>query len=193
MPNRLILIRHAQPRVDSKTASVEWALCDSGRTAAVALSLRLGRFAFRRIFSNPEAKAIGTAEAIATAFDLPVRVEHDLREHERRTVGFLSRDAFEAGVADFFRFPDARVFGDETATEAFRRFDRLLIRLRREEEDADIVAVTHGTVLSLYASRICRLDALAFWRGLTMPAAVLIEDDRLTPILPDGLKRAEQE
>ena len=44
----------------------------------------------------------------------------------------------------------------------------------------DIAVVTHGTILSLYASRAAGLaDTFAFWKSLKLPDAILLEGNAL--------------
>ena len=49
----------------------------------------------------------------------------------------------------------------------------------------DIIAVTHGTILTIYLNRTLGIDPLPFWKALATPAAVILESGEMRMILPD--------
>jgi len=55
---------------------------------------------------------------------------------------------------------------------------------------SDVMAVTHGTIMSIYLGRTCGIDPLPFWRALPMPAAAIVEGGRLRLIGPARPLRA---
>ena len=180
---RIVLVRHGKPQIDKSIPSADWKLSADGRATAAALAGRLGDFRFSVITSSPEAKAIGTAEAIASRLGLSVTIDDGLAEQSRRSVGFLPREEVEAGIANLFNNPGQLVFGDETADMCFTRFGQALDRQLVGCTD-DIIAVTHGTILSIYVSRICGIDPMPFWRGLGLPAAIVLTGDEMCVVEP---------
>jgi broad specificity phosphatase PhoE len=178
---RLILVRHGMPEIVEGVPSAEWRLSNSGRIAAAALADNLRGFAFDHVASSPEPKAIGTADALAAQLGLSVEVDAGFAEHARRSVGFLSREQLDSNITALFARPDTLVFGDETADQAYDRFCAALQR-QRTSGARDIVAVTHGTILSIYVGRILGIDPLPFWRALTTPAAVILEAGQMRVI-----------
>ncbi|WP_315860979.1 histidine phosphatase family protein [Rhizobium leguminosarum] len=44
--------------------------------------------------------------------------------------------------------------------------DQAVARARRAQPSGDLMIVTHGTALSIYAARVLGVDPLAFWRSL---------------------------
>ncbi len=170
-PRRIVLIRHDKPQIVEGVPSADWRLSDAGRAAAADLAQDFRHFEFARIAGSPEPKAVGTAEAFAKTLGLTVEIDPGLAEHARRSMGFLSREELETGVARFFAEPDRLVFGNESADAAYERFAGAIAR----QPGRDVIAVTHGTILSIYVSRAAAIDPFAFWRALTTPAAVVLE------------------
>ncbi len=180
---RIVLVRHAKPQIEEGVPSAEWKLSAAGAEAAAALAERLRDFRFAGIASSPEPKAIGTAQRIAARLGLGIESDAGFAEQTRRSVGYLSREALEAGIAALFANPDKLVFGDETADACFARFEQALDRQCAKNE-GDIVAVTHGTILSIYVSRICGIAPMPFWRRLGLPTAIVLTDGELRVIDP---------
>ena len=178
----IVLVRHAMPQIVEGVPSAQWKLSAAGAKAAAALAENFRDYDFARIVSSPEPKAIGTAEAMASQLGLAVAIDDGLAEHSRRSIGYVSREEIDAGVARLFSIPDALVFGDETAEQCFARFHAAL---ERQSSTRDILAVTHGTILTVYLSRILEIDPLPFWRALPTPAAVILESGTMRVVEPD--------
>jgi broad specificity phosphatase PhoE len=182
--HRIVLIRHGQSEIERDIPAAQWRLSAAGRNAARSLASSLRDYSFARLSSSPEPKALGTAEAIASELGgLPVDIEAGFAEQARRSAGFLSLGELDAGIARFFNEPTRQVFGEESADQACVRFsaalERALLGAAR-----DIVVVSHGTILSLYVSRVMQLDPLPFWRTLPMPAAIVLEAGGMRLVTP---------
>ncbi len=184
---RLILVRHGTPVVEDGLPPARWRLSKAGHDAATALGQKLQEegFAFHRIVCSPETKALDTARAICGGLGgdvVAVETNPGLSEHARETSGFLPRSEFDEAIARFFRSdPSKPVFGDETADAAFQRFAAVSQQEEyyhlRESVDrgaSDVIAVTHGTVMSLYVGRILGIDPFPFWQALKTPTAVVV-------------------
>ena len=180
---RIVLVRHAKPLIDENIPSAQWKLTPDGADAAARLAERLREFEFAQIASSPEPKAIGTAQAIAARLGLSVAIDDGFAEHSRKSVGFKTREEIEAGIAALFANPDRLVFGDETADACFERFEAALAR-QVAKSTGDVLAATHGTILSIYVSRMLRIDAMPFWRGLGLPCAIVLSEGQMRIIQP---------
>jgi len=55
------------------------------------------------------------------------------------------------------------VFGEETAIQAFQRFNKAIQALILNHPDKNIVVVSHGTVISLFTCHYCQMEPFAFW------------------------------
>ncbi|MBV8908334.1 MAG: histidine phosphatase family protein, partial [Sphingomonas sp.] len=143
------------------------------------------------IFSSPEPKAVRTADLLAREHGAAVRIDRDLREHARASTGFLPQAEFEEGIERLLRSDRDLVFGDETADAVFKRMSRAIVRARSADPDGDVVAVTHGTALSLYVGRTLGLDARALWRRLGFSTAVVLSGTDLQLVGPRGTSTTE--
>jgi len=171
---RIVLIRHAMPQIEESVPAADWTLSADGIEAATALAAHLTRFAFTEIASSTEPKAVGTAAAIAQALRLPVTVDDDFAETRRRTVGFLTHEQIDAGIRGLFGRPSQIVYGEESADAAYTRFAAAIER-QAAKGASDIAVVTHGTILSVYASRVAPIaDVFSFWKSLRLPDAILL-------------------
>jgi broad specificity phosphatase PhoE len=180
---RIVLVRHGKPDIEEGVPSADWKLSAAGREAAAALAEKLRQFDFADIASSPEPKAAGTAEAIAQRLGLTVEVDAGLAEHARRSVGFLSREDIEVRIARLFANPDTLEFGDETANQCLTRFQAALDR-QVAKGARDVVVATHGTILSIYVSRMLGVDAMPFWRALGLPTAIVLESGKIRTLGP---------
>ncbi len=157
------------------TPSNGWILSDVGRKAAAALASRLLGFGFAELISSPEPKAVQTAQIIADRMGSQIHTDARLREHERSSIGFLEKDRFEAGIASIFAKPEEIAYGDESADAVHARFsaaiDEALAR-----SSGPVAAVTHGTAMTIYVSRLVGIAPMPFWTKLGMPVAIVIED-----------------
>ena len=178
---RLFLIRHATPAKDRSVPAHEWALSRTGQADAERLAEILTPFAPAAIFpddpaalvASDELKARQTAQPLADRLGMTVEVMAGLREHERRTVGYLDDETFQATMARFFAEPDTLVFGEETASQALKRFTRAVEDTLARHPEGDIVIVTHGTVMSLFVAAHSIIKPMEFWWLLHLPAWVI--------------------
>jgi broad specificity phosphatase PhoE len=122
---RLILVRHAAPAKDRSVPARDWLLSSSGRAEADRLAELLAPLAPSVIISSDEPKAQQTAQPLAERLGLAVEVVAGLREHERRTVGYLDDEAFQATMARFFAEPDVLIFDASIRTDTCPKSSRL--------------------------------------------------------------------
>jgi broad specificity phosphatase PhoE len=170
---RLILVRPAAPEKHPAVPAREWALSPSGQTDAERLATLLAPYAPTAIISSDELKAQQTAQPLAQRLGLPVDALAGLHEHERRTVGYLGDEAFQATMTRFFAEPDALVFGEETARQALARFEKAVDEALKRYSSGDIAIFTHGTVLSLFVAAHSSSNPMTFWWYLNLPAWVV--------------------
>ena len=170
----LILIRHAAPAIDRSLPASQWGLSVAGRTASRAVAQHLRGSNVAHVVASSEPKAAQTAEQVAGRLDITCSVEEGLHEHLRQTVGFFETpEAFRSAVARFFAEPESLVLGEETAAAAGERFERAVAGIiRRWPYGGPVVAVSHGTVISLLVERWTGRSALETWSRLTLPALV---------------------
>jgi broad specificity phosphatase PhoE len=175
---KLVLIKHSLPEVRPGEAPPTWPLSDEGRRRCATLAERLRPLDPRRILASREPKATETARLLGAALGLPVEVGEGLHEHVRDHEPYRSQDDFNAVVQRFFEHPSERVFGDETAAEALRRFVDAIKPLVSEASE-NVAVVAHGTVISLYLAEKCGIDGFDLWRRLETPSYVVLETPSL--------------
>ena len=173
----LILVRHANPKIDPAVAASQWRLSAAGVKRAGELAKHLVGHGVQTVVSSAEPKAYQTAQILAEQFSLQVEVADGLQEHERPLTAssFTSTDEFQAQVAAFFAQPGRLVFGRETAEQCFERFNQAMHEVIARHPDKMQAVVSHGTVLSLFLSRYNNLDAFTFWQELGMPASIRVD------------------
>lgn len=167
----LILVRHGRPAIDPDTPPTTWPLCPEGRAAVEALAEKIAGYRPAAVATSPEPKARETADIIAARLGLSVDVDPGLHEHKRRSLSFGTEEAFRAKIARIFADPDQPVGGIETADAACERLAAALA----QHKGRPLVAVTHGTVLSLYVAKLLDLHAHDLWRNLHTPDAFVLD------------------
>ena len=150
------------------------------------LGEEMGGYELDLVVSSTEPKAVETAEIAAGVMNIPVEIVEGLHEHERCNVGFLEKERFERSVERFFSRPADPVFGEETVDQAHDRFSKAVNGLSDRFRHKNFAVVTHGTVLSLFVSRISELEPFALWKRLGLPSWVALShpDFRVVEICP---------
>ena len=175
MRKHLILVKHSLPEIVENLPAREWKLSDEGRIRAQRLAERLLLFLPESIISSLEPKAKETAEIIARRHNLELHIADDLHEHDRSKTRYLSKDDFQAAIHIFFENPGELVFGSETANESHARFDRAVRSILDRHPNEAVVIVSHGTVISLFVSRLTGISGLSLWNELGMPSFMVID------------------
>lgn len=175
MKKYLILVKHSVPEIVESLPASEWRLSDLGRARAERLAEQLKHYQPEVIVSSKETKAKETADIIAGIPRLEIRVAEDLHEHDRSNVPYLAYDEFQASVREFFQKPGEIVFGKETADQAYARFYRSVHAILNEHTNKTVVIVTHGTVISLFVSRLTGRSDFEIWNMLGLPSFIAMD------------------
>src|SRR5688572_28513097 len=157
MIEQLILVRHGETLHNVAGIAQGWgdsALSDRGQRQVAALAKRLVALKPDAIYSSPLQRTIRTAEAIAGATGLEVRVIEELREMNYGTwegksfldVRKTDEESYRRGIADFdFACPEGE--SHNVVLERMKRaFDRV--------ESKRPVIVTHGTAIRIGATAL---------------------------------------
>lgn len=175
MTKYLILVKHSLPQIAEDRPASTWNLSAEGRLRAHSLAEQLERFEPEVIVSSDEPKAKETAEILASHFQLDMQIIPDLHEHDRSNVTYLSDDVFQASIREFFQKPDELVFGSETANQAHTRFYRTVHSILNEHRNRTVLIVTHGTVISLFVSRLTGSSDVELWSQLGLPSFIAVD------------------
>jgi probable phosphoglycerate mutase len=155
---RLVLIRHGESEGNRErrfTRTPEVPLTLEGVEQARAAGRWIAaRFAPVRLVSSPFRRALQTGEALAESLNLPIDVEHDLRE---MSYGNLAGQPYEVGrgIRGASPYWDWRPPNGETLAEVVARAGAALDRVAGATPEHDVVVVSHGGVMR------------ALWRHVT--------------------------
>ena len=175
----LILVKHSLPQIEPEIPAHQWRLSEEGQRRVQVLARKLAQYELDIMFSSVEPKAIETAHIVAAVLEKRVEIVEDLHEHDRRNVGFLEKQRFEASIAQFFAQPDVLILGNETANQAYHRFASAVGGITEEYTNKNIALITHGTVLTLFVNRLAGIEPFLFWKDLDLPSWVVLSHPKL--------------
>jgi len=187
MKKYLILIKHSLPEIEEDRPAPEWKLSQEGRVRAHKLAGLLEDYRPEVIVSSLESKAKETAEIISKKLHVETRVTQDLHEHDRSNMPYLSQAAFQTSMREFFQKPGELVFGRETANQAYARFYQALHGILNEYRNKTVAVVTHGTVISLFVSRLTGSSDVELWNRLGLPSYIAIDLQSNTLIVKENV------
>lgn len=170
---KLILVKHARPRMADGVPSHEWGLSDEGRAACGPLAEAMRPHEPAVIVTSEEPKARETGRLVADALGKPVEAAPGLQEHDRSNVPMMRPGEFLSALALFFKQQDRLVLGKETAYQAAERFERAVESALDRHPEGNVAIVTHGTVLALFASENGAGDPFQLYRQLGLPSFVV--------------------
>lgn len=172
---RVVLIKHAQPVLDAAKPAREWVLSAEGEEQSRRLASLLRRFVPCRLVTSPEPKAWRTCAIVAAELEIPMTVADGMREIDRPVLPIMAPPEHRRINARIFSEPHRRVLGGESAREALARFSGDLRRELVPASESNLVAVTHGTVISLFVSQHNSVDPYQLWKRLECPSFVVLE------------------
>lgn len=175
MKNSLILVKHSLPDIVENIPARQWHLSEEGKLRAERLAYRLSLIKPDVLVASPEPKAEETAQIMGRELGLEVRTIENLHEHDRSNSAYLSRHEFQNALREFFLRPDQLVFGNETANQAHGRFSKTVHGILESNKNQTVAVVTHGTVISLFVSRLIDVSAFTLWKELGLPSIVVLD------------------
>lgn len=174
MPS-LLLVKHAQPDIIPNVPAREWRLGERGRAQSARLAEALRPYRLGVVVSSDEPKAVETGRIVAEILGLPYHSAPGLREHDITGEPYLDDPAaFEVAVKSLFSVPERRVFGNESAEEALRRFSGAVERGLEPYPNDDIVLVAHGRVNTLFVAAYNDVEPFAFWKNWPLGAFAVL-------------------
>ena len=165
---RLILVRHCQ----ATGQDPDDALTPEGFRQAEALRDFLSREPVHTVVASEYRRAQQSAEPLAAALGLPLRV--DGRLNERKLAG-APLENWKDVVRDSFQDLNLRAPGGESAREVLARGWASLNELLHGESGLP-VAVTHGNLMALILNSIDGTFGYRGWEGLSNPDVYLLAD-----------------
>jgi broad specificity phosphatase PhoE len=172
---KLVLVKHAPPRIDPQVISHRWVLSEEGRRRCDWLADELRRQGASRLYTSLEPKALETAALVAVRLGLALEPRPNLHENDRTGFGFQSAAELQRRLHDFFERPADVVIGNETANAAHQRFAEAIVNIVSEGQGEDVAVVTHGAVISLFVSRSNAIAPFKLWAALDLPSYVVLD------------------
>ena len=170
----LILVKHSLPEIIPGLPARQWHLSEVGRALCKPLADKIYSYSPEVVVSSIEPKAQETTQLVANQLGLAFQTVEGLHEHERNNVQGLGKAQFELAVADFFKYPQQLVMGEETANQAHERFAAAITSLLENYVGKTIAVVAHGTVITLLVARRLGIEPFPFWQQLGLPALVVL-------------------
>jgi broad specificity phosphatase PhoE len=183
----LILVKHSLPEILEGIPAGAWNLSEEGVRLARVLADTLRSYQPEVILTSMEPKAVQTAEIVADTLELEMKLAANLHEHERSKTPFLAQEVFESKIQEFFEKPDKLVVGNETANQAHDRFQHAVHSLVKRHGDRTIVIVAHGTVISLFVSRLTGVPVFPLWKELGLPSYIVLDRQSHTIVARENI------
>ena len=185
MDRLLYLVRHAEVLLRGDVPMTAWQLSPTGEQQARHLARSPVWRELTLIASSPESKAVATAQPIAEAAAVDLRIEPDLHEVDRGVTPLVSRSEYDALVAAHFASPEESVGGWEPAVEARHRTVACIERLAGNASGS-LCVVSHGLVLSHFLAHLRGLPApdLDEWRAIPLPGVAVVDPGSWTQVAP---------
>lgn len=171
---KLILVRHSLPVITGGQTASSWQLSDEGRSRCVRLAELLAAHRPGAIITSTEPKAIETGQIAGERLGIPIEAAPNLHEHERPGTDLDTFEQFQAKVVRLLEHPKELVFGAETGEQARERFAAAVDGALKRHPAGNVAIVSHGTVMTLFLARAAGIDPVPFWKGLGLPAFVVL-------------------
>jgi probable phosphoglycerate mutase len=155
----LILIRHAQPLAqqtnDGTPANPQLSAAGVEQSRAVARWLE--RKPLHRVISSPALRAMQTAEATASLFDLNIEVDERLRDANPQPTRYVpledvrlrDPEAYRERIKAYRHRPELAAVSD--------RVNQALSEWAARHAGERVVAFCHGSIVNVFAARILGL------------------------------------
>jgi broad specificity phosphatase PhoE len=170
----LLLIKHSLPEIAKDSPAKDWPLSETGIKRCEILARAIAPYVPEVLISSRERKAQQTAELLAARLGGEFIIAEELHEQEREQAPFLSAVKFQEEIRLLFEKPAELILGSETADQAHHRFEKAIQQTLNNHPQKNIAIIAHGTVISLFVSRLTGLDPFSLWQRLGLPAVVVL-------------------
>lgn len=192
MPSRLVLVKHAQPALVAGIPPARWELDADGEGQAKRLARVLEPMMPFALACSREPKAFRTARILGGELGLDVSAVEGLHEFDRPALPLMTPAEHTRLNAAIFDDLSRVVIGSESGAQALARFRAGVGAAIEAAAGHDtLVAVAHGTVISLLVAAHNGIDAFDLWTRLQCPSFVVltVPEFRLLRVEEDPLAR----
>ncbi len=163
------------PVREPAVAPRHWHLGLEGEQQSRRLATRLLAYAPLRLVASPEPKALMTGQLVAAELGVDVSAAAGLEECDRAPIPLMPKAEHERIVAPIFEDLHRRVLGVESGHDALTRFSAAVGTELAQTEAPNLVAITHGTVISLFVAAHNDIDGFELWKQLACPSFVVLD------------------
>lgn len=154
MVSELVLLRHAEPKIQIEEVPSKWGVSSQGKAHAIKLAFSGVFNDVDLIIASNEPKGYQTAEMIALRQKQSVFRNPLFNELNRDGGFYLTSSQYQLAVKTVLNDYTFRVDGWETAASALSRFNRGIDEVLTEHDGKRILIVSHGMVLAMYFSEL---------------------------------------
>ncbi|MFW9957413.1 MAG: histidine phosphatase family protein [Candidatus Odinarchaeota archaeon] len=179
--NSIYFLRHAETSVDPSLPVNEWSITPRGLLLARELARSEVFGKIEGIVHSSEKKARQTADVFAEELAVDIYEIPELAELKRHHGKFLSNPEYRSHVRDTLTDWDHSVREWESGADAIRRFVEGVKRINFMFYSRNILAISHGIVLTLYFCQLRNFQSIAYERWTQTPflAWGLVRDGRV--------------
>jgi broad specificity phosphatase PhoE len=166
---KLLLIRHGQSvgNAEGRMQGIfDSPLSELGRHQAQLLADRLRRenWPLATVYASDLSRAAETAEIVAEAFDLPVRLDPRLREYDVGELNGIIWTEIETRYPEVWHdmhhsVPWFSIPGAEARPAFRRRLATFLAEIQARHEEETVVVVSHGGSLGMLLMHLLDMDS----------------------------------
>ena len=176
--NRVILVRHAEPQIETEIPASAWSLTTRGESATRRLVPRIAALRPSTIIASPERKALQTAGLLAEGLEISLQQDERFSEQGADIGDFYPDYAqFRAIVEQHFNRPEEVVFRGESASSAAARFANGIAAVRESSRTGTPVIVSHGRIMASWLAGISGQPPIEVWTALRMPDLIEVDLD----------------
>lgn len=165
MATRLHLIRHSQTVWNAEQrfqGHADSPLSETGLAQAKHLADRFRDGNAVALYSSPQQRAYKTAETIAATTDLSIHTDERLKERDVGLLTGLTWSEITKRYPEFARrwsVEQSMSMPEGEADDVFRtRAKAVMSDIVTRHNDADVIVVSHGGLISIYLLQLLRID-----------------------------------
>lgn len=180
MNNKIIFLRHAETEKNPLVNAALWGISEKGKVESREIaSLEIMRNV-DVIYVSEEQKTYLTAEPIIKRVGVTPTQRAAFNEVMRGDK-FLSKEDFEKEKIKQLENLDYPAFDGETGVDALSRFTKGVSIALKENQNKNILIVTHGTILNIYFAKILdkQNELPERWRKTNFCAIGIIMDGKV--------------
>ena len=170
----IIFIRHAPTQIDKHTSAKNWILREDSAQLCRLLAQKIEQYAISKIYTSTEMKAQLTGQHIADTLKLDTPIINDNLQETASSKFYESQDEFRETVMLAMKNPHSLHFGEETFTDAKKRFSAQVELIAQTHAQETIAIVTHGRILSMFLGDFMPENPENIWQRLQMPAYAVL-------------------